>query len=478
MKKDTLSKHDLGRSADKKGIEEKGSSTKSAPAMTERPKSQEPQRAMPKREERVPEKVTVDRPHTSHTPAMPHSREPSRQPDVAHPHGERNAPREHTPRKPFVDSLDLPESYGVTNLTLIPRDPHWVHAYWEIAPSSIQEIKNRISGEFDKFKHTLRMYDITAVDFNGSNANNVFDIDVTPHVNSWYINLWCDNVTYCAELGLRSPRGDFLPFTRSNFVSTPRASASARSEQMWMEVRDGSRQPSAFVMGRTERGRSAEPGQSARHPSRGKDAVRLKKDASVEKVRRTGRRIVLTEDDIKAYYSRLSPLLKDVIAERLTRATHESGKREGPSAGRPHRTFHIYLRDGEILLDNVLVRDLPRGKFLKRLLAGSSAELVFQGASESVGGGASEKGKEQADRKRKFFFEIGTELIVYGRTEPDAEVWLGDRKIQLRNDGTFSMRFALPDGRIPLDFVAISNDKVETRRITTAVERFKTIYVP
>ena len=32
-----------------------------------------------------------------------------------------------------------------------------------------------------------------------------------------------------------------------------------------------------------------------------------------------------------------------------------------------------------------------------------------------------------------------------GATEPDAAVTIGGRKIQLRKDGTFSFRFALPD---------------------------------
>jgi len=98
------------------------------------------------------------------------------------------------------------------------------------------------------------------------------------------------------------------------------------------------------------------------------------------------------------------------------------------------------------------------------------------GASEILSSGASER--HQGAKARKFFFELWTELIVYGRTEPDAMVKHGDKVVTLRPDGTFTMRFALPDGNIPLDFTATSNDKVETRRIATAVERFRTIYSP
>ena len=101
-----------------------------------------------------------------------------------------------------------------------------------------------------------------------------------------------------------------------------------------------------------------------------------------------------------------------------------------------------------------------------------ASEFTYLGGSENLGG-ASEF--VQPDKKRNFFFEIGAELIVYGRTEPDAEVRLGDKKVDLRPDGTFSMRFALPDGKIPLPFTATSKDKIDTKKITTEVER-KTFY--
>ena len=64
---------------------------------------------------------------------------------------------------------------------------------------------------------------------------------------------------------------------------------------------------------------------------------------------------------------------------------------------------------------------------------------------------------------RKFWVNINAELVVYGATEPDATVTVGNRKIKLRPDGTFSFRFALPDGRYDLPVAATSGDKVETR---------------
>jgi hypothetical protein len=60
---------------------------------------------------------------------------------------------------------------------------------------------------------------------------------------------------------------------------------------------------------------------------------------------------------------------------------------------------------------------------------------------------------------RKFWFQVNAELVVYGATEPDAIVTIGGRRIRLREDGSFSYRFALPDGSYQLPVVAESRDQ-------------------
>jgi hypothetical protein len=83
-------------------------------------------------------------------------------------------------------------------------------------------------------------------------------------------------------------------------------------------------------------------------------------------------------------------------------------------------------------------------------------------AMGAPGGVSSPFGGEQ--RGRGFWFNVNAELIVYGATEPDAKVIIGDRPIKLREDGSFSFRFALPDGQYELPVAAHSADGEETRR--------------
>lgn len=86
--------------------------------------------------------------------------------------------------------------------------------------------------------------------------------------------------------------------------------------------------------------------------------------------------------------------------------------------------------------------------------------------SLSVGSGALLPGQQ-----RQFWFQLDAELIVYGATEPDARVTLQGEPVRLRPDGTFTMRFSLPDSRQIIPAVAVSADGVEERTIVLAVER-------
>jgi hypothetical protein len=72
---------------------------------------------------------------------------------------------------------------------------------------------------------------------------------------------------------------------------------------------------------------------------------------------------------------------------------------------------------------------------------------------------------------RHFHFEIDAELIVYGTTEPNARVTLQGEPVQLRPDGSFTVRFSLPDARQIIPACAASADGVEERTIVLAIER-------
>jgi hypothetical protein len=88
-----------------------------------------------------------------------------------------------------------------------------------------------------------------------------------------------------------------------------------------------------------------------------------------------------------------------------------------------------------------------------------SAPSSWSGAVSSFSSpfGGGERGR------KSFWFNVNAELIIYGATEPDAEVTIAGRRIKLRQDGTFSYRFSLPDGNFELPAVATSADRSDRR---------------
>ncbi|MCH7728745.1 MAG: DUF4912 domain-containing protein, partial [Planctomycetes bacterium] len=74
-------------------------------------------------------------------------------------------------------------------------------------------------------------------------------------------------------------------------------------------------------------------------------------------------------------------------------------------------------------------------------------------------------------RGRQFSFEVDAEIIIYGTTKPDAYVTLAGKPVELRSDGSFTVRLSMPNKRQVLPVVASSGDGVEQRTVVLAIER-------
>jgi len=337
-------------------------------------------------------------------------------------------------REIFIDDTNIPTSYEKTWIALIVKDPHWVYATWEISQNSLYPFLSRLEDSQYPSRIILRVYDVTCIQFNGTNANYYFDLEVGRSANNWYIHLWMDHASYCAEIGVRAFDGTFTPLARSNFVQTPRSGHSWRTEQIWMEVKDHETH-SPYVVVRIRRN-----------------------NASLQQSRSTTirRKFYLSAEDIRGYYAQLMPFLRNVLSARWGRMARKGARLEGNDLDRNE----IYRLAGE--------------EFFEEITAGASEILVGRGKRGALGASEhliSSQPPENFQKQRKFFFEIWADVIVYGRTESDAEVWLGDQKIPLRPDGTFTLRNTLPDTTISLPFTAVSGDKLEKREIATTIRR-------
>jgi hypothetical protein len=131
---------------------------------------------------------------------------------------------------------DLPKGYGETKLVLLPRDPYWMFAYWEISPQDWLKIKSEYGEDIhEKSRLILRVYDVTSVKekFDGKNADRYFDIYITEVADNWYINVDLPNRSYCVDIGLLTNDNRFIMLARSNIVHMPREGISPITDEQW-----------------------------------------------------------------------------------------------------------------------------------------------------------------------------------------------------------------------------------------------------
>ena len=95
-------------------------------------------------------------------------------------------------------------------------------------------------------------------------------------------------------------------------------------------------------------------------------------------------------------------------------------------------------------------------------------ERIKQGLFSS---GLSSSPVKKEVRERSFWMKVDCELIVYGATQADAKVTVQGVPINLRPDGTFTLRYYLPDSKQIIPVKATSADKLEERTITPIITR-------
>ncbi len=105
---------------------------------------------------------------------------------------------------------------------------------------------------------------------------------------------------------------------------------------------------------------------------------------------------------------------------------------------------------------------------LKQLFEERLRRPLGSPALTSLGSGSLFPG---SGKGRRFWFQLDAELIIYGATDANSRVTLQGEPVKLRPDGTFTMRFSLPEGRQIIPAVAASPDGIEERTIVLAIER-------
>jgi hypothetical protein len=311
----------------------------------------------------------------------------------------------------------LPEAYGTKRLLLAARDPRWLYAHWDLTRDQLKEY-NALSAD----RHLIiRVYK------DKIRGDALAEIHVHPESRNWFINVPEAGAKYQAQLGYYGGKKEWVAISTSAATLTPPDTMSS-DVSVWFETLPVELQFN--------------------------ELLQLVKIAVKENV----------------------PLMEAI---QQLRAGGYKGLPD-PSRIKPDRWTAAQDKAlGELItmdrLRRVWIGSLEITELIRRqLLQERSSAAVSEFSIPSSWSGAVSSFSSPLggwERRKGFWFNVNAELIIYGATEPDAEVKIGERVIRLRPDGTFSFRFSLPDGKYDLPAVATSADGTDSRSAALAFSR-------
>jgi hypothetical protein len=126
---------------------------------------------------------------------------------------------------------DLPGGYGESRIVLLPRDPQWSYAYWDI-PNEHKEDLRRQGGQ----QLALRLYDVTDIHLDYQTPHNVQEYLCDEMAREWYMPIPVSDRDYLVDIGYRCADGRFLVLARSAPVRVPPVYPSDWVEDVFVTV--------------------------------------------------------------------------------------------------------------------------------------------------------------------------------------------------------------------------------------------------
>jgi hypothetical protein len=126
-----------------------------------------------------------------------------------------------------------------TRVAAMIVNPYLLHVYWQISGQDLENIQSTLGESLANARPVLRFYDITCILFDGTNAHQIFDVEVDLRSMNWNVPIWSADKSYLIDLGYKAPDGRFYPMTRSNVVRVPRAEPSPRVAERSLRVERG-----------------------------------------------------------------------------------------------------------------------------------------------------------------------------------------------------------------------------------------------
>jgi uncharacterized protein len=303
---------------------------------------------------------------------------------------------------------EIPGGYAESKVVLLPRDPQWAYAYWDITNEHKQELRSQGGQSL-----ALRLYDVTDINMESQSPHSIQEYPLDEMAREWYLSIPVSDREYLLDIGYRCADGRWLVLARSAEIRIPPVYPSDWIEDHFVTI-------------------------NWKEDLRGKTFATLVPPSK----KPAGTAGVTMDAAGNPIYEQIFGLAESVEAMRI------AGSLYGSMQQAPVESLSSFV--------------FPSG-------IGAWAMPTASGVNMS-GVGMSGYGIEQ-HQPRQFWLVADAELIVYGATEPDAAVFIGNRQIQLNPDGTFRFHMSFQDGLIDYPIVAVAKDGEQQRSVHMKFER-------
>ncbi len=307
---------------------------------------------------------------------------------------------------------DLPGGYGESRIVLMPRDPQWAYAYWDVPVEHKEDLRRQGGARL-----ALRFYDVTDIDLSYQAPHSLQQYECDEMARDWYLPIPVSDRDYVSEIGYLCNDGRWLVLARSLPVHIPPVYPSDWVEDHFITVDWESSLRGKTLM-------------TLKHPS--------------QKVTDNGNPI----------YDNIFALTQSAEAQRVAGSLFGS-MHHVPGSMAPEQAISSYV--------------FPSGAGLWAVPGAIPGMVPNMSGLTMSGVGFS--ASAPPIRPRKFWLIADAELIVYGATEPDATVTIGGKPIKLNPDGTFRFQMSFQDGNIDYPIMAVAADGEQTRSIHMTFDR-------
>ncbi|TVQ47694.1 MAG: DUF4912 domain-containing protein [Gloeocapsa sp. DLM2.Bin57] len=312
---------------------------------------------------------------------------------------------------------DLPGGYGESRIVLMPRDPQWCYAYWDI-PNNHKEELRRQGGQ----QLAIRLYDMTDIDISYQSPHSVQEYLCDELAREWYLPVPVSDRDYVIDIGYRCADGRWLVLARSLPIHVPPVYPSDWIEDVFITV-------------------------DWEEDLRGKTLYELVPPSKRQPEATPGG----SQQD-NPLYEEIFGMAKSAEAQRVAGSLYGS-MQHVPGSLVPQQVLSSYVFPSGVGMWAVPTASVPT----------PSGLVTMSGVGMMSGAGFSASAIPM--RPRQFWLVADAELIVYGATEPDATVTIGGRPIKLNPDGTFRFQMSFQDGLIDYPIMAVAADGEQTRSI-------------